>query len=229
MSKEIALDNLRLVRTGNCFISSVCTMFENLNPNQPLDPLGLRAALPYANEHYFSILAGLLKCHGLAEYPTEIINIPDDKRIMLDVIIAALQGGALCEISVWGNKWVNNVRGDKTPVATEEYHSIVVYGYYQPDSKENCWLYIYDPFDDKLIFKEVSEVYSAVTTYAEEKYSRRVWLNINLFGLCLDHYGLNSRFPPKENWIDGIDPNMILNRLPGETRKEKLSTVLAPN
>lgn len=230
MAKELAINHLRQISNHNCYVSSICTAVENLRSNQVLNPDRIHKALPFTNEFYFDKVIRLLKENDMTHLNHDILLLPDTKKVFVNVAISALDGGALCSLTTWSKSWVNEIRGNKVKIKSDDNHAITIYGYYQPDSKKesNVWLYIFDPYDDQQIFIKADQVYEHLVFYQDELGREKNGTYVTLFGLSQDPTNLLSRYQPKVDHVEECDKKEIFRRLPGNSHKEKLSKIVSP-
>ena len=222
MPSEFLFDHLNHRPADNCFVEAVRTASDNLwqvdfNPN-----LLYKILKPYTNEYHFRHLVKLLNKFGIIAADFEVIEIPDNKRLLRSALTTAILGGALCLLTVKSRDWVHQIRkktADK--IDAGGIHAILVYGYYRPNEVgQNTWFYVYDPYDGEKIFLGNEGLFRANYRLDDE-------ISIGLLGLSLDFANLLGKYPAKDYLSDIPLREKIESTLPGRALKSKLTSLFS--
>lgn len=222
MSKEISFrEEIEVYSTGNCLTSSLAIVTRLLAPNYRFNSKAAIQAIPGTNDRELTNLLRLLTEEGLFPIRHEIIDIKK-KATLYCALTAALQGGAVCELAVYGRLWLDKVLHENSSwVPKNDLHSIVIYGYYQPDDDKNHgWFYIADSYCGNLVFVDWESFFETIYHYPNGT------VNVNIFNMSQDHAKLLDKFDTKNDYLDERGKRNILNRLPGRTKREKLRKIV---
>lgn len=224
MSKEIVTPGpVNVAAAENCLISSITSIAEILAPNHPFNPSLLHQALAKINDQDLINLFALLAKHKVSSISHHAIEVTKKDKLFR-TLTAALQGGALCELTVYGKLWLKEVLSKNAALVSRHgRHSIFIYGYYQPkDNQDHGWFYIADPYCEHSVFVDSDVLSRVISSYPGGR------IPINLFNLCLDHADLTKKFPARYISLHGSTQRAILRRLPGDNPQTKLRTILQP-
>lgn len=224
MSKEILLKNLpKTERANNCLTSSLCTIVNILNQYLYLNPYRTMEVMSNTDSYCTASLFALFAENGNTDINHEVIEVPKKRSLLFQILRQALQGGAICELCVETASWVK-VTHDPTPSKDERFHSIVIYGYYQPkEDVESGYFYVSDYYHQGHLFIKRDELLDCLCLEKNDLVA------INLFGLCLDHAGLISQFGVTKEYVKETEQEKILQRIPKKGGpKKKLSYLLKP-
>ncbi len=220
MSEEFTLKkhNFEFAHSFNCMAESVATVSKFFNRRHHLNGFRIANRLPEPDDFHLANLFDLLEKNNIKSMSHELIEIPDNRTLFFQTIKQALLGGALCEIGVKSTPWIRIAVGIEDPTPDRSNHSVVIYGYYQPDNNvAKGYFYVIDPWQSKKRFVDSNDVYQTIL---------RPGIIINLFNLCLDHADLVDRFGIKESQIDPKAQRAIISRSPYETTDRKSLTSL---
>ncbi|MBI2325910.1 hypothetical protein HYU91_00830 [Candidatus Collierbacteria bacterium] len=222
MSKEISFrEKVKVYSTGNCLTSSLAIVTRLLAPSYRFNSEAAIRAIPGTNDRELTNLLQLLTEEGLSPIRHEIIDIKN-KATLYRALTAALQGGAVCELAVYGKLWLNKVLHENSSWITKnELHSIVIYGYYQPDDDKNHgWFYIADSYSGDSVFVDWKTFFETIYRYPNDT------INVNIFGMIQDHANLIDKFDTKDGYLDKNGKRKILSHLTGRTKREKLRKIV---
>jgi len=146
--------------TGLCLASSMGTIYSALVPDRKIRSDRLAQAFPELNDIDVVNLFDLIEHYDKNDLRYRLIEIADDNpRQFLDLITRALHCGALVELGVMSNKWLEAI-GEKGRLSGA--HSIVVVGTYQPYGQKlnQAWFYVADPYRDCFLFLPARKIFS---------------------------------------------------------------------
>jgi len=224
MSKEILPSNLpRIEKANNCLASSLSTIVNILDQNLHLDPYRIMEVMSNTDSYCTASLFALFAENGNIDINHEVVEVPKKKKLLFQILRQALQGGAVCELCVETTNWVEITHGP-TPSKDEGFHSIVIFGYYQPENfVESGYFYVADSYHQGHLFIGWHDLFKCLCL------EKNNLVAINLFGLCLDHAGLIPQFGVTEEYIKKTEQKKILERIPKKGNpKQKLNYLLKP-
>ncbi len=224
MSKEILLKNLpKVVRADNCLTSSLSTIVNILDQNLHLNPYRVMEVMSSTDSYCTASLFALFAENGITDINHEVIEVPKKHKLLFQILRQALQGGTICELCVETDNWAKVTHGP-VPRKNEEFHSIVIYGYYQPkEDVESGYFYVADFYHQGNLFVSWYNIFKCLCL--EKNYL----VAVNLFGLCLDHAGLIPQFGVTEEYIKKTEQEKILERIPKKGNpKQQLKYLLKP-
>lgn len=223
MSKEISFqEGFHVANTYNCFVGSLATIFrlythDKLKIFNTEDFLGDKTT-DFRITNFIDLLNEL----GYQDITHDVIEVAKRRQTTFRVIGEALQGGAVCELSVYSRKWLKEVIGENSPdwVGENDLHSVVVYGYYQPeDEVSDGYVYLLDPYDDRKKFLPWDEVFPHI-----EQANGYCWLH--LYNLALDHADLAYNYSVKKFNLRKPTKKLLRRLLPGKNKTDKLSHLI---
>lgn len=223
MGKEMGFANFRHETTNSCRIESYVTAAANVDIGRLPHVSKITIAIGKDTyDYYFLALFKLLEDNGFGHILHEIIEVPAAKATSLHALIAALEGGAICELTVNSRQWFKNVLFINPASAGIHYnHSILVHGYYQPLEKNGpTYFYLYDSYYSTHAFVAWDKIHDSLDKNDDVTC-------ISLLGLCFDHAGLVPKY--KKNFDKKTISKAqakILDNLPGKNKKDKLAWLL---
>ena len=188
--------NFQVDSTYSCLASSFTTICGLIHPQQRLDPYLVGDALLGPRDYYLVNLVDLITETGLLNINHQIITVIREKAEIFHILKLALSCGAICEVGVKGTPFVEKILGQVDISPDNSGHSLVVYGFYQPDdSKDEGYYYVADSFSQRKLFIKSDDLYSVILSIN----GRRI--EINLFNL--------PENPPETLTLRSIKKGMI--------------------
>lgn len=120
MGKEMGFADFQHQQANNCRIESFVTAASNVEMGKLPNTTVIETVIgKNTYEYYFIALFKLLEENGFDPILHEIIEVPAAKSTSLHAITAALEGGALCELTVNSGRWFKNVPYPNPPLTKE--------------------------------------------------------------------------------------------------------------
>ncbi len=200
-SREVCpvLHNFQVDSSYSCLASSLTTICGLIYPNQRLDPYLIGDALIGPRDYYLTNLIDLIVEHDLLRLNHDIISVKRDEGEIFHILKLALSCGALCEIGVKGTPFVEKILHQVDTTPDNLGHSLIVYGFYQPDEKKDeGYYYIADTFSQRKLFVNSKDLFSVILPASPRQ------IEINLFNL--------PENPPESLRLRSIKKGMIRNQ-----------------
>lgn len=170
--------NFQVDSSFSCLASSLTTICGLIYPRHRLDPYLVSDALLGPRDYYLANLIDLIIEIGLLNINHQIISVIREKAEIFHILKLALTCGAICEVGVKGTPFVEKILGQVDTSPDNSGHSLVIYGFYQPDErKDKGYYYVADSFSQRKLFINSDDLYSVILPVG----NRRV--EINLFNL----------------------------------------------